>query len=520
MSNTAPPASLSAAQWLGFIAMLFGNFMAILDIQIVASSLLDIQAGLAASSNDMAWVQSAYLIAEVVAIPLSGFLSKMLSTRGMFLLSAGGFTLMSLASAFAWNIESMIIFRALQGFFGGGMIPTTMASIFLLFPKEKTMKAQVMVGLVSTLAPVVGPTLGGYLTDLYSWHWLFLINVIPGILICYGVARFVRIDKPDFSMLERLDYLGLLSMALFLGALEYVLEEGPRNNWFDDTAISLSAVASVVGALVFFWRAFTQEHPIVDLSAFKDSNFSLASLFTFCLGVALYGSTFVLPLFLGQVRGYNSMQIGQLMAVSGAVMFFVAPVIGGAARKLPKKYVVAFGTVVLAGSCLVNAHLNQDWGFDQLLVAQLMRGVGLICCFIPLTSLALGTLLPHQVKNASGLFNLMRNLGGAFGLAYLNTELEFRQSYHWQQLIPAVTASRPEAADALANSTYLLSQAGSRAPDTAALASIAQRVHMQALVLTFNDLFVVIAVLALATLLVIPFIKESESESNSSLGGH
>lgn len=512
---TSPPDKLSLAQWLGFFAMLFGNFMAIMDIQIVASSLLDIQAGLAASSSDMAWVQSAYLIAEVVAIPLSGFLSRLLSTRGMFLMSAGGFTLMSLASAFAWNIQSMIVFRALQGFFGGGMIPTTMAALFLLFPADKTMKAQVLVGLVSTLAPVIGPTLGGYLTELYSWHWLFLINILPGLLICYGVARFVHIDRPDYRLLARFDYLGLVSMAVFLGALEYALEEGPRNGWFDDKVIAWSIVASAVGAVVFFWRALTQAQPLVDLAAFRNRNFTMAAVFTLSLGVALYGSTFVLPLYLGQIRGYSSLQIGKLMAVSGAVMFFIAPLIGAAAKSFPKKYVVGAGALTLAVSCLLNAQLTQDWGFQELLVAQLLRGVGLVCCFIPLTALALGTLPTHQVKNASGLFNLMRNLGGAFGLAYLNTQLEARQSYHWQQLIPAINAGREPVTTTLAASSTPLAQAGVAAPDTVALAAVAQRLHQQALLLTFNDLFLIIGVLSLAALLVVPFLTETSSTLSS-----
>jgi DHA2 family multidrug resistance protein len=504
--------------WIAFLFLIFGNFISILDIQIVASSLLDIQAGISASTDDMAWVQSAYLIAEVIAIPLSGFMSRLMSTRRFFMMSAGGFTLMSLVAAFSWNIQSMIVARALQGLFGGGMIPTTMGALYLLFPKNKQMGAQVLVGLVSTMAPVIGPTLGGYLTDMFSWHWLFLINILPGIFICIGVARFVHIDKPDVSLASKVDYLGIAAMTLFLGGLEYCLEEGPRHSWFQEHAILYSAVASAIGAVVFFYRAFTADVPVVDLSSFRDKNFALASVFSFVLGIALYGANFAMPLYLGQIRGYSSLQIGQLMAVSGIVMFFAAPVIGKASASLPKRYVVTPGLILLAASCYLSARMDTQWGFNEMLLPQLLRGFGLICCFIPLSALALGTVAPAQIKSASSLFNLMRNLGGAFGLAYLNTLLSSRQQYHWQQLIAAINAGRNVVNDTLAAATAQFTAQGLGHPVESAIQSVASRIHQQALVLTYNDLFMTIAILSAVTLLIIPFLNESKVVVES--GGH
>jgi DHA2 family multidrug resistance protein len=506
IQNQAPP-----SPWIAFIFLVLGQFMAILDIQIVASSLLNIQAGISASTDDMAWVQSAYLIAEVVAIPMSGFLSRLLSTRVMFLISAGGFTVMSLAAAFAWNIESMIIFRFLQGLFGGTLIPTTTGALYLLFPKAKQMGAQVIVGLVSTMAPVIGPTLGGYLTDLFSWHWLFLINIVPGMLICFGVAKFVHIDKPDYSLVSKIDYLGITAMAVFLGGLEYCLEEGPRHAWFEEHAILYSAIASAIGAVIFFYRAFTAEVPVVDLGSFKDKNFALASMFSFVLGIALYGSNFAMPLYLGQIRGYSSLQIGELMAVSGIVMFFAAPVIGKASSALPKKYVVLAGLLLLASSCFLSGHMDTQWGFKEMLLPQLLRGSGLVCCFIPLSALALGTVAPSHIKSAASLFNLMRNLGGAFGLAYLNTLLSTRQQFHWQQLIRDISVSRSEVTQTLGQSSDQFGALGLGNPMASAIQSIAARVHEQALVLTYDDLFMTIAILSAITLLIIPFLTESKA---------
>src|SRR5579871_3635269 len=224
-----------------FLAMVFGMFMAILDIQIVSASLSEIQAGLAASADEIPWVQTAYLIAEVVMIPLSGFLSRALGTRLLFALSAAGFTLASLMCGFTSSIGEMIFWRAVQGFIGGGMIPTVFASAYLIFPRSKYGLISPLIGLVATLAPTIGPTVGGYLTDALSWHWLFFVNVIPGIAVTIAVLLLVDFDRPNYALFEHFDWWGLLSMAGFLGALEYVLEEGPKNDWLDDSTITLFA---------------------------------------------------------------------------------------------------------------------------------------------------------------------------------------------------------------------------------------------------------------------------------------
>src|SRR6201995_1149168 len=212
---------------VAFTIMVFGMFMSILDIQIVSASLSDIQAGLSASSTEVSWVQTAYLIAEVIAIPLSGFLSRALGTRYLFAASAAGFTLASLLCGFASTSEQMILWRALQGFLGAGMIPTVFASAYTVFPRSKLHIVAPIIGLVATLAPTVGPTVGGYITDAMSWHWLFFINVVPGVGITVGVLALVDFDRPNFALLERFDWFGLIAMAGFLGSLEYVLEEGP-----------------------------------------------------------------------------------------------------------------------------------------------------------------------------------------------------------------------------------------------------------------------------------------------------
>ena len=310
---------------IAFLAMCVGMFMAFLDIQIVSASLSEIQAGLSASADEINWVQTSYLIAEVISIPLSGYLSRALGTRMMFTISAAGFTFASLMCGFTNSMNEMIFWRAIQGFIGGGMIPTVFASTYLIFPRSKMPVIIPLIGLIATLAPTIGPTIGGYLTEALSWHWLFFINIIPGIAVSLAAFALIDFDRPDYSLFDNFDWTGLITMAMFLGALEYVLEEGPRNDWFEDGTIVVFAMVSAVGAVGFFWRALTTRNPIVDLLAFANRNFALGSMFSFVLGVGLYGLTYLYPLYLARVRGYDALMIGETMFVSGAAMFLSAP---------------------------------------------------------------------------------------------------------------------------------------------------------------------------------------------------
>ncbi|MFY8102081.1 MAG: DHA2 family efflux MFS transporter permease subunit, partial [Allorhizobium sp.] len=401
-----------------FLAMVFGMFMSILDIQIVSASLAEIQAGLGAGSDEIAWVQTSYLIAEVIMIPLSGVLARIVSTRVLFTFCAAGFTLASALCATATNIEQMIVYRAIQGFIGGGMIPSVFAAAFTIFPPSKRNIVSPMVGLVATLAPTIGPTIGGYLSHAMSWHWLFLINVVPGILVAAAAWSLIDFDKPDLKLLKKFDWWGLASMAVFLGTMEFVLEEGNNKDWFNDHHIVMGTVAMVIGGAIFFWRVFKVELPVVDLRAFSNANFAFGSLFSFVMGVGLYGLTYLYPLYLGRIRGYDSLMIGETMFVSGAAMFFTAPVAGALSNKLdPRVMMIGFSGFAL-GTYLMTG-ITADWDFYELLVPQILRGCSLMLCMVPINNLALGTLPPDRIKNASGLFNLTRNLGGAVGLAII-----------------------------------------------------------------------------------------------------
>jgi DHA2 family multidrug resistance protein len=313
----------------------------------------------------------------------------------------------------------------------------------------------------------------------------------------------IDFDKPDYKLLDNFDWVGLLSMAGFLGALEYVLEEGPRNDWFGDDSIVLLAWVAAISALVFFYRAFTAKSPIVDLTAFSDRNFALGSLFSFVLGIGLYGLTLVYPLYLGQVRGYDALMIGETMFVSGLAMFITAPFAGRMSGKVDPRFMLMAGFAFFAAGTWWMTALTRDWDFWELLWPQIFRGVGLMLAMVPINNVALGTLAPDRVKNASGLYNLMRNLGGAVGLAGIYTFLNDRTDLHIARLHENFTFARQSAVEALNNMTTQFHSYGTDA-QAMALKQMTQLAHRQATVMAFADvflgltaLFVMLAVLAL-----------------------
>ncbi|MBP6688660.1 MAG: DHA2 family efflux MFS transporter permease subunit [Hyphomonadaceae bacterium] len=482
--------------WIGFIAMVVGQFMAILDIQIVASAIGSIQAGVSASRDEISWVQTAYLIAEVIGIPLSGFLGRALGTRLLFCISALAFSVSSLLCAFSWDIGSLIVFRALQGFSGAAMIPTVMATLYLVFPQRLQPMTGAMMGMVITLAPSLGPTIGGIVAETLGWRALFWVNVVPGVLITIIIWNTMgSLGKPQFDLLKKIDLVGLLGLAMFLGAAEYTLEEGPANEWFASSEVTMWALVSLAGAVLFFWRAFKAETPIVDLKPFSSPTFAIGAGLGFILGLGLFTSVFLTPLFLGSVRGYSALQIGHTMFVQGAVMFLTAPIIGQIGRKMSDTRPLGMIGFLLVGlSCWVQAHLTAEAGFWELAWPQVLRALGLMMTFNSVMQPALQSLPPQLVHSGAGLFNTFRNLGGAFGIAALATVQAHSYALHRQELYSAVNPNNPHVAGMIAGMQSYLEQAGAADPERQALMRYAALLDREALVMTFNDQFLLLAV--------------------------
>jgi DHA2 family multidrug resistance protein len=506
----APPASPAEPQlrdWIGVLAMVFGMFLSIMDVQIVTSSLTQIQGGLSASADEISWIQTAYLIADVVMLPLSGALSRVLSTRVLFVAAALGFTGASTLCATATSLGQMIFYRALQGFCGGAITPSVFPVVYTKFRGPPLATVLVLISLILNLSSTLGPTIGGFLTDTFSWHWLFLVNIVPGVSVAVVVWLVIDIDKPDLSLLRRFDLSGLVLMALFLGCLEYSLEEGARWDWLADATIRGTVTVSAIAAALFFWRVFTYRQPIVDLRAFANRNFAVGSFYTFVIGTGLYGATYLVPLFLAQVRGYNSLQIGETVVVTGLAQMVLSPFTTYIARRLDLRIMLAIGMGAFAVAMYFTAQLTNQAGFWELFWPQALRGFALMFCYLPANLLALGTMPHDKLKNAAGLYNLTRDLGGAIGLAVLSTVMNDRLHYHWNRLIEDVNAARPAVQHFLDMATNRFATRIPGDPDHAAIVLLARLVQREALVMSYNDVLLLLGSGFVLGLVLMPLVK-------------
>ncbi|HZZ37451.1 MAG TPA: DHA2 family efflux MFS transporter permease subunit [Caulobacteraceae bacterium] len=503
-------ASLSEPRKLAiFLIMAVGQFMAVLDIQIVASAIGALQAGLSAAPDEVAWLQTAYLMAEIVMIPLSAFLAQALSTRWLFVLSAGLFTLASLACGIAWDLKSMVLFRAVQGFFGGAMIPLVFATGFSFFHGAKAAMATAVLGVIATLAPTLGPTIGGWITDTLSWRWLFFINIAPGVLVTLALIALGPVDRARPRLLAHIDWLHALSLAVFLGGLQYVLEEGPRRQWFADPTVAAVGWASLVASVVFFERCFFSSAPLVRLRPFARAGFTGASIVSFVIGFGLYAVTYLTPLFLFRVRGFSSFEIGTTVFVAGAFMTAATPAAAWLSSKIDQKLVMAIGLIMFAASFWMISDITPQWGFWQLFWTQGVRGAAVLFCIVPSVGMALNIVPDEDLQDASGLNNLMRNLGGAVGIAMVNTWLGDFFAGHMLALSQGLGAAPDVARQAVAD---LAARLAASLPDparavTAAQASLGQIVGLEALTLAFQDVFRLLAWLFVAALAAVPLCR-------------
>jgi DHA2 family multidrug resistance protein len=511
------------ARVFAFATMCVGFFIALLDIQIVSASLRDIGGGLSAGADETAWVQTSYLIAEIIVIPLSGWLSRVLSTRWLFCASAAGFTATSLLCGWAWDIDSMIAFRALQGFLGGSMIPTVFTAAFAFFPGKQRVVAAATIGALSSLAPTLGPTVGGWITDNYSWHWLFFVNLVPGIFVAVVVPILVRIDKPDLKLLRNADYPGMILMAIFLGCLEYTLEEGPRWDWFGDETIRTTAWIAAVAGLAFVWRSLTYARPVVDLRALKSLNFSLGCFFSFVTGIGIFATIYLTPVFLGRVRGFSAEDIGFAVLSTGVFQLLSIPIYTFFARRVDLRWLMMIGLAGFAVSMSNFTPITHDWGWRELLLPQAFRGAAQQFAVAPTVTLTLGGLAPDRLKLASGLFNLMRNLGGAIGIAGCGTILNDRTNLHFLRLAEHLNATNSAMVALLrrVGTDYAQALGGDLVHgQAAALRQLWALTYREALTQTFADAFLVILICFVVATAMVPLMRKVAPPKAPSADAH
>jgi DHA2 family multidrug resistance protein len=493
-----------AATWLGFILMCLGMFMAILDIQVVATSLPAIQHALAISQDAMSWIQTAYLIAEIIAIPLTGWLTRVLTLRWLFVSAVSLFTLASIGCAFSASFSMLICFRVLQGFAGGTLIPAVFSAVFLLFPVRLHAIATTMAGIMAVLAPTVGPVVGGWITETFSWHWLFLINVIPGVIAATATPFLLPRKKINFSELAFLDVYSLALMAIALASLEIALKQAPQHGWLAPLSSILFAL-SLVSALVFARRTLRAAHPVVELSTLGARSFAIGCALSFCLGVGLFGSVYLMPVFLAYTRGHDAFEIGTIMLVTGCAQLVTAPIAGALESRCDPRWLsaVGFGLFALGLGC--SAFQSRVADFDEMFWPQVVRGIAIMFCLLPPTRLALGALTATQVPDASGLFNLMRNLGGAIGIALIDTILYGRTAGHAEALRDRLLAGDITAAQAIGLDVQLFTHRPPGLSDATVEAYVRPMVEKAAFALSTNEAWALLACVALLGLALIPF---------------
>ncbi len=493
-STAAPPMapSVSAKTWIAVLGATLGAFMAVLNIQIVNASLADIQGAIGAGIDDGGWISTSYLIAEIVVIPLSGWLAQVFSVRIYLLTNAVLFLAFSAACALAQDLPQMIAIRALQGFSGGVLIPMAFTLIITLLPKAKQPIGLALFALSATFAPAIGPTIGGYLTENWGWQYIFYVNLAPGALMVGMLYVSLEAKPMKLHLLREGDWPGIITMAIGLAALQTVLEEGNKDDWFGSPFIvRLSAIAAVALTL-FLVIELTTKKPLLNLRLLFRRNFGFGILANFLLGVALYGSVFILPQYLSRIQGYNAEQIGMVLAWTGLPQLVLIPLVPRLMKRLDPRILIAIGFALFAASNFMNIYMTADYATDQLFWPNVVRAIGQALAMTPLSAVATAGIEAENAGSASGLFNMMRNLGGAVGIALLQTFLTKREQYHSNVLAQSVSLLEPATRNRLDQLTHYFMSHGVANPADAlnrAYVAIGHVVQKQAFILAFSDTF-------------------------------
>jgi MFS transporter, DHA2 family, multidrug resistance protein len=503
--DTAPDASI----WAGFLLMCLGMFMAILDIQVVATSLPAIQDALGISREAMSWIQTAYLIAEVVAIPLTGLFTRTLGLRRLFVAAVSLFTLASIGCAFSADFTALLMFRVVQGFSGGVLIPAVFSAVFMLFPPRLHAVATTIGGAVAVLAPSVGPAVGGFITATWSWPWLFLINVVPGLIAASATPYLLPGQETDLGELRKLDAVSLLLLAAALAGLEIGLKQAPQGGWLS-AACAGSLLASTVGLGLFVWRTSHTRHPVLRLAALERRSFALGCLLSFCLGVGLFGSVYLMPVFLAFVRGRDAFEIGTIMLVTGVAQLTTAPFAALLESRVGARPLTAAGFALFAVGLGLSYFQPRTAGFEEMLWPQIIRGVAIMFCLLPPTRIALGDLPEAEIADASGLFNLMRNLGGAIGIALIDTILYGRVVAHAENFRDRLLAGDISAARAIGLDPSLLLNRPPGSPTDAEIAYVRPLIEKASLALCINEAWLLLAAVAIVGLLLVPLARDAK----------
>jgi DHA2 family multidrug resistance protein len=501
---------VTTREWIALFGAMLGAFMAVLDIQITNSSLADISGAIGSSIDEGSWISTAYLVAEIVAIGISGIMAKTFSIRRYLLVSATGFLIFSLLCAFCGNLQELILCRVLQGLFGGALIPLAFNIILVLLPPSKQPIGLAIFGMTAVFGPSIGPSIGGWLTDNWGWQWIFFINLPPGLALIAIIYIFLEQDPMHLDLLAEMDYFGIAAMAIGLGSLEYVLEEGERKDWFGNPIIFRFAWIAGIFITLFLIRELTAKKPFINLRLFRYRTFALSCIIQTALGLGLYGSVFIIPEYLSTVQKYSASEIGSTLIWVGIPQLFILPFVPKLIKIVDIRVVIAFGGLLFSGSCFMNAYLDPDYARPQFVLANIVRSLGQPLFLIPLLSMATSDIPRSEAGSASALFNMMRNMGGSFGIALLSTLVTNREHLHSVRLGSLVTAGAPYVQQRLdyATSLFLAKGLDPATAGRSALKLLGSAVQKQAYLMAYSDAFYVIGAVLGGCLVLLFFIPK------------
>ena len=508
---------MDARKWIAVAGTMLGAFMAVLDIQITNSSLADISGGISATTDEGSWISTSYLIGEIITIPLTAWLARIFTVRWYLLANIVLFLTFSALCGISHSLGEMIVFRAGQGFTGGVFIPQALTIILTYMPKNLQPVGQAMFGLTATLAPAIGPYIGGLLTDRIGWEWNFYINFIPGALMFATVWFTIPAEKFNLKDLKNGDWLGIACMAIGLGALVAMLEEGQRKDWFGNDLIRTCGVLAAIFVPAFILLEIFGKHPVVNLRLLGSRNLGLSTVVAFVLGMGLYGSVYLIPLYLSEVQGYSPLLIGETLIWVGLPQLLIFPILPLLMKKFDIRLLVFAGSVLFAASCFMNGWMDGDYAKDQFIWANIVRALGQPFTIVPVTGLATATLARKDAGDGSAIFNMFRNLGGSVGIAILDTVTVRREQFHDFRIGESVTAYSLAAQgriQALQDSFI----ARGFDPTTAmsqAYGVIKRMIRRDANIMAFNDAFIVVGISLLVGAVFVWFCKKPDPSKAS-----
>jgi DHA2 family multidrug resistance protein len=511
-ASTPAEPEVSTRTWLGVVGAALGAFLAILNIQVVSSSLADIQGAIGTGVDEGGWIVTAYLVAEIVVIPLSGWLARALSLRTYLLASTFLFLVFSVACSFAHNLGEMIVYRALQGLAGGSFIPLAFMIIMTRLPPAKHPLGLTIYSVSAIFAPAIGPVIGGYCNDNFGWQAIFLLNLLPGALMVAMLWAGLDHERRQLELLSRADWVGIVTMAIGLGSLETVLEEGNKDDWFGSPFITRLAVVAALALIAFCVYELIHKQPLLHLRLLARRNFALGSLANFFFGFSMYGWVYIVPVYLARVQGYDAPQIGAVLIWIGLPQLVLLPLMPRLVKLVDARLLIVLGFLLFIMGSLFAMPLSADFAGPQFIYSSVVRAIAQTMVMMPLAAISVAGIEREHAGSAAALFNMLRNLGGAIGIAVLQTFLTKREQFHSDVLTSQVSllgeATRARLQHLVDVFMTRMTTDPSVAQHDAAIA-MGRMLHREALILGFSDTIIFQSALLGLALVTIFFLKRS-----------